>query len=269
MARAGFRLPLFFVLSTALHVAGWGALTHRSARSPATTFDTTAQTIAGDTLDVEPQAPAEEVPVESEGEQVPPTPEPGQAPKPAERVPGLGAAPPPAAARNAGAAERAPSNAEGASQAAAQPALFGAVGVRFATDLPTTFTSLFPSAASADPAWSQAAFGSAGVAEVTLVIDESGHIVSENVAGAPSQALRQGIDRTLAALRARTFTARAAMTKLRVTAHIQRDEVHDGLHGDVFALSGRSFMGDVGTAFFALPGPGGGRRVDVELKLLR
>jgi hypothetical protein len=54
-----------------------------------------------------------------------------------------------------------------------------------------------------------------------------------------------------------------------VTARIARDDVHDGLHGDVFALSGGSFSGDVGTAFFALPaGSGPGRRVDVELRLL-
>jgi hypothetical protein len=51
---------------------------------------------------------------------------------------------------------------------------------------------------------------------------------------------------------------------------VQRDVVHDGLHGDVFALSGGSFSGDVGTAFFALPGTAGaGRRVDVELRLVR
>ena len=41
-----------------------------------------------------------------------------------------------------------------------------------------------------------------------------------------------------------------------------------GLHGDVFALSGGSFSGEVGTAFFALPAAGGGRRVDVELRLV-
>jgi hypothetical protein len=258
MTRAGFRLPLFFLLSATLHAAAWGALTHRFARSPAPTFDTTVQAIAGDTLDIEPQAPAEEIPVESDREPTPPTPDPGEAPKPHER-----------AGRSAGATERAPSNTEGAAQAAAQPALFGAVGVRFATDLPTTFTRLFPQAASADPAWLQSAFGSAGVAEVTLVIDDAGHIVSETVGGSPSPALRQGIERTLAAVRARTFTARAALTKLRVTARVQRDEVHDGLHGDVFALSGGSFAGDVGTAFFALPAAGAGRRVDVELRLVR
>jgi hypothetical protein len=47
-----------------------------------------------------------------------------------------------------------------------------------------------------------------------------------------------------------------------------KDDVHDGLHGDVFALSGGSFSGEVGTAFFALPAAGGGRRIDVELRLV-
>jgi hypothetical protein len=112
--------------------------------------------------------------------------------------------------------------------------------------------------------------GSAGTAEVTLVIDDSGQLQSDGVAGAPSRALRNGIDRTLAALRGRTFTAHTAVTKLRITARVQRDEVHDGLHGDRFALgSGGSFASDVGSAFFALPGPGAGRRVDVELRVVR
>ena len=43
--------------------------------------------------------------------------------------------------------------------------------------------------------------------------------------------------------------------------------MHDGLHGDVFALSGGSFAGAVGTAFFALPGSPG-RRIDLELRLI-
>jgi hypothetical protein len=171
-------------------------------------------------------------------------------------------------------ADRSSPNPEGsapsAGAAASTPALFGAVGVRFATDLPTTFTRMFPSAASGDPAWSEAPLGSAGTADVTLVIDDTGHIASESLTGSPSRALRNGIDRTLAALGGRIFTARAAVTKLRVTARVQRDEVHDGLHGDRFALgSGGSFASDVGSAFFALPGPGAGRRVDVELQIVR
>jgi hypothetical protein len=142
--------------------------------------------------------------------------------------------------------------------------------VRFATDLATTFTRAFPQAASADPLWVDAPLGAAGETDVTLVLDEQGHLASSAIEGSPSPALRRGIDRTLILVRARAFTARAAITRLHVRAHVARDEVHDGLHGDVFALSGGSFSGDVGTAFFALPSSssGPGRRVDVEVKLV-
>jgi hypothetical protein len=154
--------------------------------------------------------------------------------------------------------------------AAAVVSVFGAAGVRYATDLATTFTRAFPQAASADTAWETAPFGGAGSADVTLVIDADGRLVSSAVTGAPSAALRQGVARTLALLAPRAFTAREAMTKIRVTARVSRDDVHDGLHGDVFALSGGSFSGDLGTAFFALPPANGpGRRVDVQLRLLR
>ncbi len=83
-------------------------------------------------------------------------------------------------------------------------------------------------------------------------------------------ALRQSIGRTIVLLAPRAFTARSAATKLRISAHVSRDERHDGLHGDVFALSGAgSFSEDEGTAFFALPaGIGPGRRVDAQVRLL-
>jgi hypothetical protein len=148
--------------------------------------------------------------------------------------------------------------------------IFGAVGVPYAADLARTFTGTFPQTASADPTWDGAPLGSAGAAEVSLVLDDAGHLVESSVNGHPSPALRRGIERTLAMLAPRVFTARGAVTKLRLVARVSRDDIHDGLHGDVFALSGSggSFSGDVGTAFFARPGPGGGRRVDVEVRLL-
>ena len=147
---------------------------------------------------------------------------------------------------------------------------FGAVGVRFASDLATTFTRAFPQAASADPIWSTVPFGSTSATEITLVLDEDGHLVRSAIGGSPSVALRRGIERTLALLgTGRAFTAHGAVTRIRIMARVSRDEIHDGLHGDVFALSGGSFSGDVGTAFFALPPAGGaGRRIDVELRLL-
>lgn len=251
------RLPLFVTLSVALHVSAWVALRRGAALRRDPMFDPTPQTLAGDTLDIDPREPAENPPDEAEPDRTPTPARPAQPARPT--VP---------AARSTRATDGAPSGTDGSSESASPTTLFGAVGVRFAADLPTTFTRMFPQAASADPAWNEAAFGSAGTAEVTLVIDDAGHLVSTTVAGAPSRALRQGIDRTLAGLRSRTFTARAATTKLRVSARVQRDDVHDGLHGDVFALSGGSFAGDVGTAFFALPGAGAGRRVDVELRVV-
>jgi hypothetical protein len=251
-------LPLFAVASLALHVAVFGVLEARSRAKAA--FDPASQTLSGKTLDVEPPA-APPIDIDDTSRETPaPTTESSPAPPTTATATAQLDAP--------GVAVRAASSAA-PSGSGAHAAIFGAVGVRFATDLATTFTRAFPQAASADPIWGNADFGSAGTADVTMVIDEDGHVTSHAIAGSPSDALRKGIDRTLALLGPRTFTARAATTRLRVTARVSRNDVHDGLHGDVFALSGGSFSGDVGTAFFALPaGNGGARRVDVELKLL-
>ena len=73
-----------------------------------------------------------------------------------------------------------------------------------------------------------------------------------------------GIQRTLALIRGRAFTARGATTRLRVTGRVSPDEVHDGFHGDVFAI-GRSFTAREGSAFFALAI---GRRVDIRISEL-
>src|SRR5208282_5333019 len=81
--------------------------------------------------------------------------------------------------------------------AAAAPSLFGAVGVRYATDLATTFTRAFPQAGSADSIWNTVPTGPAGTADVTLVLDEGGHLVSSTIQGSPSPALRRGIERSL------------------------------------------------------------------------
>jgi hypothetical protein len=248
--RSSLPLPLFAALSLGLHVAAFTAVVQRRPAAPEATFDPASAALVGDTLDVEPAAPAGE---SEPGEPAATTGSPSHTiATPAS--PGVGAH----AAASSGTPGAAPTQ-----------ALFGAVGVRYATDLATTFTRAFPQAASADAVWSGAAFGSAGTADVVLVLDEGGHLVSSEIRGSPSEPLRRGIERTLVLMRPRTFTARGATTKLRVTARVTRDEVHDGLHGDVFALSGGSFAGQVGTAFFALPAAGGaGRRVDVELRLI-
>jgi hypothetical protein len=254
-------LPVFLGVSLVVHASAFRVV-ERHAFAPVPAFDppTTPQTVAGDTLDVE-SAPVD--PAESEEDRETTTAR-------YARDPQLGAAlsPLPAAARPRS-ARTVPGAVTSPSAAAVVPVV-GAAGARYATDLATTFTRAFPQAASADAAWETAPFGGAGTADVTLVIDEDGHLVSSAVAGAPSAALRQGLARTLALLAPRTFTAREPVTRIRVTARVARDDVHDGLHGDVFALSGGSFSGDLGTAFFALPPASGpGRRVDVQLRLLR
>lgn len=252
-------LPLFVALSFGVHAGVFRAL-HAREPERRQTFEPSSQGLAGETLDVEPAPPA---PEESEelaaAAATPATPAGPAAPTPPS--PGSGAVPRsigPASASNASAV------------AAAHPALFGAVGVRFASDLATTFTRAFPQAASADPVWPTVPFGSTSSADLTLVLDDDGHLLRSTIGGSPSIALRRGIDRSLALLgTGRAFTAHGAVTRIRITSRVGHDNVHDGLHGDVFALSGGSFSGDLGSAFFALPPNGGpGRRIDVELRLL-
>jgi hypothetical protein len=229
------------------------------ASPPAPTFDPTSPPLVGETLDVEPESVPVDVDEANAG-----SPSPEGAPKPTPQpaptsAPGPGPGRPPATP-----------GAPGAAAPPSTPTLFGAVGVRYATDLANTFTRGFPQAASADPIWHDAPFGPAGTAVVTITIDEAGHVTSSQIGGSPSPALRRGIERTLSLLAPRTFTARGAVTRLRVTARVSANTVHDGLHGDVFALglSGAAFAGDGGTAFFALPGSAAtARRVDLELRL--
>ncbi len=142
------------------------------------------------------------------------------------------------------------------------PPLFGAVGERGAIDVATAFTRGFPQAASADPVWASAPFGEGGSATVTLEIDATGELQATRIGGSPGPGLRRGIERTLALLKNRSFTAPGRVTTLRVHARVSPDEVHDGLHGDVFAL-GASYREGDGSAFFALAI---GRRVDVNVR---
>jgi hypothetical protein len=239
---------VYGALSVALHVSAFEIGRIRS-RPPQPIVAASAPAISGDTLDVEPMATPEtdtssvSVAVEEPG------------------------------AVHAGAHARVQTSRHGApgssSPSEDHGALFGAVGARFATDLTTTFTRAIPLAFSADPAWMEAAFGMAGSADVTLVLNDAGHLTTRSTTGSASPALRSSMARTLALLAERTFTAGGPITRLRLTARVGRDDRHDGLHGDVFALSGGSFVGSVGSAFFALPGRDGpGRRVDIEIRLV-
>ena len=141
-------------------------------------------------------------------------------------------------------------------------ALYGAVGDRSAADLATAFTRGFPQAASADPVWRSSSLGPAGDADIVLTLDDSGHIDNAQVLGNPSPALSSAIRRTMALIKGRPFTAKGKTTRLHLSATVSADAVHDGLHGDVFAIGG-SYAGGEGSAFFALAI---GRRIDVRVR---
>jgi hypothetical protein len=153
----------------------------------------------------------------------------------------------------------------GTAVAPEQDRQFGALGDRSAVDITLAFTRAFPQAASTDPAWVAAPLGDAGTVDVTLTIDDTGRL-TESSADGGTPPLRDGVSRTLALIRGRVFVARAATTRLRVHATVSADEVHDGLHGDVFALG--ASVADKGAregnAFFALAI---GRRVDLRILL--
>ncbi len=153
-----------------------------------------------------------------------------------------------------------------ASASGGSAATFGAMGDRSAAPLAAAFTRGFPQAASADPSWVAAPFGSAGSVDVDLTLDERGSLVSvRRVGGNPGPALAEGLRRTVALIRARAFFATGPVTHLRVSVTVSPDEVHDGLHGDVFAIGG-GFEAGEGSAFFALAV---GRRVDIRVRVVK
>jgi hypothetical protein len=252
-------------VSLAAHF-GIAAMLVAPRHEPAGAFDPPPRT-AGETFEL-PAPDTAEVPLANaspspETAAAPALPEDGDAPaRPKPPTRGRPAARPSHAGRpSAGRAE--PGAGEASSSSTGAAALYGAVGERSASDLATAFTRGFPQAASADPSWRAAGFGSAGEADLVLTLDDSGHIESSQVLGTPSAALAAGIRRTLTLIHARPFVARGKVTKLHLTATVTADSVHDGLHGDVFAIGG-SFAAGEGSAFFALAV---GRRIDVRVRL--
>jgi len=219
----------------------------------------------GDTIDVEPLEVAQSEPLGSDD--LAPALAPATPADPAEDVPtDLGDLPKKPVSRAAPSPRRPPApprpatSAVSAGAGASGGGLFGAVGEPGAVDLATAFVRAFPQAASTDPIWAKAAFGPAGTMDVVLTLDESGQITGEELRGGGPE-LRAGATRSLALIRRRKFTAKGAHTRLRLTATVSHDDIHDGLHGDVFAIGG-SFSGRTGSAFFALAI---GRRIDLSV----
>lgn len=230
------RTSAFFTASVAAHLAV-GALFVRAA-PPVRAETPTSAALTGESLTLPEDLVTEEV-----------EPPPPHAPIPTLPAPGSAAT---AHASN-------PSSAHTGSAASSEPGTYGAAGERGVNDISDTFTRAFPQAASADLVWLAVPFGNAGSAQVSLEIDGSGAFVHATIEHAVP-ALRRAIERSVALIRGRTFTARGRITRLYLSATVSPDDVHDGLHGDFFAIGG-SFTGHRGNAFFALPGAG--RRIDI------
>ncbi len=259
-------LVVTFAISLGAHVAVAAALLAPRVR-PAAPLDPAPQ-LAGETFEL-PAPETAEVPLANaspspESVSDPAAPSDGDAPaRPSPPAQGKPAPRASHAARPSGGRAE-PGETDGTpGSTGTTPALYGAVGERSAADLATAFTRGFPQAASADAAWRSAPLGSAGEADVVLTLDDSGHIESTQILGSPSPALSSAIRRTLALIKGRSFVAKGKVTKLHLVAVVSTDSVHDGLHGDVFAIGG-SFAGGEGSAFFALAI---GRRIDVRVRL--
>ena len=139
--------------------------------------------------------------------------------------------------------------------------------MRYAVDLLKTFTRAMPQVAMQDTQWATLAIGPVGEADVTLELDDAGHLSDRlDFRGAPAPAIRTAVVRAAALIGGHAFVAKSARSHLVIAATITKDTGEDEYHGSRIALSGTGeFVGNVGKAFFALPI---GRRIDFTLKLV-
>jgi hypothetical protein len=255
--------PVWLGLSLAAHVAAFGALVHANASANASASASAnaeapaRPVLAGDTLEV----PGLEAALDDESA-IDLDQEPLAVPEPAAGGADRLEPRPRAKPRRRLVVRGAPPTPDGEPSGDGEPARFGAVGERGAVDLATAFTRGFPQAASADPVWMKAPFGAAGALDVRLSLDDTGHLAGARLEPGGSAELRQAVARTVALIRGRTFTARAATTRLHVRGVVSADAVRNEARGaDVFAIGG-SYAGRSGSAFFSLAI---GRRVDVTI----
>ena len=138
--------------------------------------------------------------------------------------------------------------------------LIGAVGEPGAILLESAFLRALAQVASFDHEWTREPLTKVASISVVATVDQTGHLRA-TIGSTSSLPLERAVTRVVAQLAPRKLTAHGATTHLTVTCSMHNDEVHDGFHGDVFAL-GASAQGRGGTAFFALAT---GRRVDFAL----
>ncbi len=140
------------------------------------------------------------------------------------------------------------------------PLTYGALGDRSAADVMVSIARGFPQAASTDPIWKTVAFGDAGSAILEIEIEPDGTLARWSLGQGASAALRQAFARTMAFIGSRTFLARSAVTKLRVTARVSTDAVRDGADA-VYAIHSEH-EGQRASAYFSLSS---GRRIDLTI----
>jgi hypothetical protein len=146
---------------------------------------------------------------------------------------------------------------------------FGAEGPGAPRDLGRAFTRAIPPACQADPIWSKLAPGDAGKLEITITIDETGHITGYKPAkGDAPQQLLAVVKRTIALLDAGTFALRSGVVSagnevLRIRAVVS--DVDESEMGGAAGLA-FSYERGKGEARFTQPG---GRQVEVSVAVVR
>jgi hypothetical protein len=265
--------PLAVGLSLVGHAAIAFAWLHPHVQAEVPTADVHATPLTGESFDVSATDESGDTPVDPSsgnagGSSESPTATATAAASGDEAADGLTVervAPKPSGKTSVNAAASAPASSATSAAAEAAPASFGAVGERGAVEIVPFFQRAFVQMASADPVWTKASFGTAGSTTLTLTIDGSGHLTGSNLGAGAGAALASSIARTLPLLAHRSFTAKGARSVLNLTAHVSPDAVHDGLHGNVFAIGVTSADGSgaSGTAWFSLTS---GRRINLTIR---
>ncbi len=148
---------------------------------------------------------------------------------------------------------------------------FGAEGAGGVRDLGRAFTRAIPPACDADPLWKSAPAGDAGRIELSLEVDERGHVTGFEVeTRTPPRALVSLARRTVAMLEAGTFAlgpgglARGSQ-RLEISARVSELDAEEEEAARSFGLR-YTWEAGRGTASFTQVG---GRRVDVSVRMVR
>lgn len=140
------------------------------------------------------------------------------------------------------------------------PLTYGALGDRSASSVIVAVSRGFPQAASTDEVWQTEPFGDEGSATLQIELAEDGSMARWSLGPGASTALRQAMVRTMSLIEKRTFIAKGAVTKLRISARVTADAVRDGTDA-VYAIHSEH-EGDAASAYFSLSS---GRRIDLVI----